>query len=93
SASGRVARTMASDPRSKQLIRTLPTIIKKTAATLNQKARKGKPVTKATAARVMTKQAKRTLRSQTRLARALASNAAKKRRLDKAAIARAEKFY
>lgn len=93
SASGRIARTMAADPRGKELIRTLPTIVKKTAATLNQKARKGKPVTKGTAARVMTKHAKRTLRSQARLARALANNSAKKRRLDKAAIARAEKFY
>ena len=44
-ASGRIARSMATSQASRQLIKALPTIVNKTAATLNQKARKGKPVT------------------------------------------------
>ena len=92
SATGRIAHSMAAHPGSKQLIRVLPTIVHKTAATLNQKARNGKPITQATAARVMTKHAKRTLGSEARLAQALASNVAGKRKLDQAAIARAEKY-
>lgn len=92
-ASGRIARSMATSQASRQLIKALPTIVNKTAATLNQKARKGKPVTKTTAARVMTKHAKRTLGSEVRLAQALAQNAAQRRRLNHAAISRSEKFY
>ena len=93
SASGRIARSMTGTPASRQLIKVLPTVIKQTAATLNKKAEKGKPITRATAARVMTKHARRTLGSEARLASALAGNSAKKRRLDTAAISRAERFY
>lgn len=92
SASGRIVRSMTVTPASRQLIKALPTVVKQTAATLNRKAQKGKPITKATAARVMTKHARRTLGSEARLASALAGNVAKKRRLDTAAIARAERF-
>ncbi|MGB5560143.1 MAG: hypothetical protein WBN04_19285 [Paracoccaceae bacterium] len=93
SASGRIARSMATSPASRQLMKALPSIVKQTAGTLNRKAQKGKPISKGTAARVMTKHAKRTLGSQARLAQALAGNAAKRRRLDTAAIGRAERFY
>jgi hypothetical protein len=41
----------------------------------------------------MTKQAKRILRSKPRLAKALAKNTVKRRRLNRKAIARAEKYY
>lgn len=94
-ASGDVAKVMAKsgDKRAKYLIRTLPTIQKKTVATLTAKAKKGKPITPKTAARVMTKHAVRTLNSPTAVAKALANNAVKKRKLDKAAIAKAERFY
>ena len=93
SASGRIAQSMTTTPASRQLIKVLPTIVERTAATLKRKAEKGKPITRRTAARVMTKQARRTLGSPTRLARALAKNATAKRKLDTAAIARAERFY
>ena len=93
SASGRIARSMTGSPASRQLIKVLPTVLKRTAATLNKKAQKGKPITNTTAARVMTKHAKRTLGSEARLATALAGNVAKKRRLDTAAIARAERYH
>ncbi len=93
SAAGRVAKSLASDPAAKPLVKTLPTIMKQTAGTLRKKAAKGKPVTPKTAVRVMAKQAKRTLSSPKRLEKALASNAVKRRKLDKTAIARAERFY
>jgi hypothetical protein len=92
-ATGRLAKQFASSSSSKPLNKTLAGIVNQTVGTLAKKAAKGKPVTRATAARVMTKHAKRTLRSQPRLARALANNAAKKRKLNRAAIARAERFY
>ncbi|MBE9637269.1 hypothetical protein [Salipiger mangrovisoli] len=92
-ATGRLAKHFASSPSSKQLNKTLAGIVRDTTGALSRKAAKGKPVTNATAARVMTKQARRTLRSQPRLARALANNVAKKRKLNRAAIARAERFY
>jgi hypothetical protein len=88
SAAGRIAKVLAADPPAKPLIKTLPTIVKKTTATLKRKAQ-----TRKTVARVMTKQAKRTLGSQRRLAAALANNAMKRRKLNRKAIARAEKYY
>jgi hypothetical protein len=92
-ATGRIAKVLASDPRAKPLIKVLPTIVKDTTASLNRKVKKGKTVTPKTVARVMTKQAKRTLRSRPRLAKALANNAIKRRRLNQKAISRAEKYY
>lgn len=92
-ATGRVAKAMAADRRARPLIAVLPSVVKDTTAALNRKAAKGKPITPRTAARVMTKQAKRTLRSTPRLTKALAGNAVKRRRLNRKAIARAEKFY
>jgi hypothetical protein len=92
SASGRIVRSMATTPASRQLIKVLPTAVRQTAATLNRKAQKGKPITRNTAARVMTKHARRTLGSEARIASALTGNVTKKRRLDTAAISRAERF-
>ncbi|MBB3695690.1 hypothetical protein [Sphingomonas sp. BK580] len=92
-ASGDVARVLVSrrDPRARALVRTLPTIQRRTVATLTHKARRGKPVTPRIAARVMAKHAQRTLSSPQAITRALAGNAAKKRSLDRKAIARAER--
>ena len=94
-AGGDVAMTLAKsrDPRARTLVKVLPTIQKKTIATLTAKAKKGKRITPRTAARVMTKHAVRTLNSPQEVAKALANNAVKKRKLDKAAIARSERFY
>lgn len=93
SAAGRIAKSLAADPSAKPLIKVLPTIIKDTTASLDRKVKKGKPVTRQTVARVMTKQAKRTLNSTPRLARALTNNAVKRRKLNVKAISRAEKYY
>lgn len=93
-ASGDVARMLVQrrDPRARALIRTLPTIQRRTVATLTRKARTGKPVTPKIAARVMAKHAQRTLGSEQAITRALANNAAKKRTLDRKAIGRAERY-
>ena len=92
-ASGNVARMLVQrrDPRARALVRTLPTIQRRTIATLIRKARSGKPVTPKIAARVMAKHAQRTLSSPQAITRALANNAVKKRQLDRKAIARAER--
>ncbi len=94
-ASGNVARALVQsrDPRARALIRTLPTIQRNTVATLTQKARAGKPITPKIAVRVMAKHANRTLSNQQAIGKALASNAAKKRTLDRRAIKGAERFY
>lgn len=92
-ATGRMAKHFASNRSSRQLNKVLASVVKDTTSALAKKAAKGKRVTPATAARVMTKQARRTLISQPRLAKALANNVSKKRKLDRAAVARAERFY
>ncbi|SEI72896.1 hypothetical protein SAMN05428950_10140 [Sphingomonas sp. OV641] len=90
-----VARRLATsrDPRAKALIRTLPTIQKKTVATLTRKVQSGRPVTPRTAVRVMARHASRTLSNPQVIAKALADNAAKKRGIDKKAVAAAERFF
>lgn len=92
-ASGDVARVLVArrDPRARALVRALPTIQRRTIATLTRKARTGKPVTPKVAVRVMAKHAQRTLGSQQAISKALANNASKKRMLDRRAIGRAER--
>jgi len=94
-AGGDVARRLAAtrDPRVRTLIRTLPTIQRRTIATLTAKARTGRPITPRTAVRVMHRQANRVLNSPQAVAKALASNVQKSRAINKAAVARAERFY
>jgi hypothetical protein len=94
-ASGNVARALVQsrDPRARALVRTLPAIQRRTVATLTRKARTGKPVTPKVAVRVMAKHANRTLGNPAAITKALATNAAKKRTLDRRAIGRSERFY
>lgn len=94
-ASGNVARMLvqSNDPRARALVRTLPAIQKKAIATLSRKAQSGKPVTPAIAVRVMAKHASRTLNNPTAISKALATNVAGKRALDKRANAEVERFY
>ena len=93
-ASGDIARSLAAtrDPRVRQLIRALPTIQKRTIATLDAKARAGKAITPRTAVRVMRRQSNRILTNPKALGRALATNTRQRGRLDRAAIARAERY-
>ncbi len=63
------------------LVRTVPTIIRRTVGSLVRKGRKGKPVTKRTAVRVLAKQTRRVLSSPKRTAAALVRNRVKRARL------------
>lgn len=93
-AGGDVARQLAMnpDPRARVLLRTIPTIQKRTLATLIAKSQRGRPITPRTAVRVMRTQANRVLTNPQYLGRALANNARKRGQLNRAAIARAERF-
>lgn len=91
-ANARAAKVMAQSPNSKVLIKTLPTITQKTVATLTKKAAKGKGVSAKTASRVMAKHAVKTLSQPKELAKALAKNQIKTRKLNTSAIKRAERF-
>ena len=92
-ASSNVAQVMTKAPNANVLKKTLPTIQKRTIATLTKKAAKGKPVTPATVKRVMAKQAAKVLKSPKQIAKALAKNETKRRSLNKKAVMRAERFY
>ena len=83
---------MKKSPGSAILVKTVPTICTKTAATLAKKAANGKPVTPRTAKRVMAKHAIRTLANTGELTKALAKNEVRKRRLNTKAIMRAERY-
>ena len=92
SAAARLTQVMKKSPRSAILVKTVPTIAAKTAATLAKKAENGKPVTPRTAKRVMAKHAIRTLTNTRELTKALARNEVRKRRLNTRAIMRAERY-
>ena len=92
SASANVAKVMAKHPKAKVLTKTLPTIQKRTIATLSKKAAKGKAVTPTVAKRVMAKHATKVLNSPSQIATALAKNETKRRSLNKKAVMSAEKF-
>ena len=92
SASSNVAQVMTKAKGGAVLKKALPAIQAKTVATLTAKAAKGKPVTPATAKRVMAKQTAKVLRSQGELTKAIARNEVKRRSLDKKAVMRAEGF-
>ena len=92
SASARVASAMKKSPQSTVLVRVMPTVAKKTIATLTKKAAKGKPVNPEIAKRVMAKHAVATLTRTPELAKAHASNQAKTRKLNLKAVGRAERF-
>ena len=75
----RLVRKLRRSPRSRILIRTIPTITRRTVATLVRKARKGRPVNNRTAVRVLTKHTHRTLADPKRRATALARHRARRR--------------
>lgn len=88
----RVVKALRKTPQGKKIVRVIPEITKKTAATLAMKAKKGKPVTKATAIRTVAKQTKKVLGNPKRAAAAIAKNKAKQKQFNKQAIARAERL-
>jgi hypothetical protein len=92
SASARLTKVMKNNPATKPLVKVVPTIAKKTVATLARKAAKGKPVTPAIAKRVMAKQAIRVLSTPRELTKAIAKNEVKKRKVNMKVVKRAERY-
>lgn len=92
SASGRLATVFRKHPKAKVLTKTIPTIQKRTVATLVKKAAKGKPITPKTCKRVMIKHTAKVLKNPTQIAKAVAKNELKRRKFDRKAVLRAEKF-
>jgi hypothetical protein len=92
SGAARLTKLMKNNPATKPLVKVVPTIAKKTVATLARKAAKGKPVTPTTAKRVMAKQAMRVLSNPRELTKAIAKNEAKKRKVNMKVVKRAERY-
>ncbi len=88
----RLTRLLRKRPQTRPFIKAIPTITKKTVATLSRKAAKGKPVTPKTAIRTMAKQTMRLFGSPKKTAVALVRNQVKRKKLSQPAVARAEQF-
>jgi len=87
---GKITRALRKTGKGKRIVPVIANITKRTVATLVKKAQKGKPITHATASRVLAKQAKRVLTSPKKTAAALSKNKIKRKKLSPVAIARAE---
>jgi hypothetical protein len=81
----RIARTLRRRPATRQLVRTIPTIVRRTAATLARQTAQGRPVTPQVAAQTLARQATRVLRSPQQRARALQRSCALDGRYHRAA--------
>jgi hypothetical protein len=89
--SARLAQMLRRSPRTRPFLKTLPTITKRTVATLSAKAAKGKPITPRTAVRTMAKQTMRVMSSPQRTATAIVKNDLHRRKLRRSAVARVER--
>jgi hypothetical protein len=89
--SARLAQYLRRSPRTRPFLRTLPTINKRTAATLAQKAAKGKPITPRTAVRTMAMHTRQVIGSPQRAAAALVRNDLQRRKLRRSTVGRAER--
>lgn len=88
----RLTRLFRKSPRTRPLIKAIPTIARKTAATLAKKVQKGKPVTPQTAVRTMAKQTVRLLNSPKKTAATLVKNSAKRKKLRTKSVRESEAF-
>ena len=86
----KITRVLRKTGRGKKVVPAIADITKRTVATLVKKALKGKPITNQTAARVLAKQTKKVLTSPKKTAVALSKNKIKRKKINQAAIARAE---
>lgn len=75
-----IARTLYRDPRTRQLVRTIPSIARRTITSVARQAAAGRPVTPAMAQRVLAQQAYRVLTRPHETARVLRRNARMDRR-------------
>jgi hypothetical protein len=87
----RLGRFLRRRPRTRPLVRALPTIERRAVRMLTKRAQNGGKITPALARTAVAKATVQTLRSPRAAARSLANNAVKRTRLNKPAIARAER--
>ena len=80
-----VARTLRRSPATRQLVRTIPTIVRRTAANIAQQASQGQPVTPQTAVRTLARQTAQVLSSPQQCVRAYQRARALDRRFHRAA--------
>lgn len=80
-----VARTLRSSPTTRPLVRTLPTVVRRTAATISRQAAQGRPVTPATAVRSLANQTVRVISNPQRCVHAYRRSQALDRRFHRAA--------
>lgn len=88
----KIAKALRRTGHGKKIVPVIADITKRTAATLSKKAAKGKPISNSTAKRVLIKQAKKVLTSPKKTAVALSKNKLKRKKINQAAIARAEQM-
>lgn len=87
----KLTKLLRRSPRTRPLVPVVAAVTRATKKSLARRAATGRPVSKATVARTMAKATAKTLRSPQTVAKALARNVVKRRRLDKKAIQRAER--
>ncbi|MDX6750474.1 hypothetical protein SH611_11705 [Geminicoccaceae bacterium 1502E] len=87
----KLTKLLRRSPRTRPLVPVVAAVTRATKKSLARRAAQGRPVTKSTVARTMAKATARTLRSPQRVAKVLARNVVKRRRLDQKAIKRAER--
>jgi hypothetical protein len=80
-----VARTLRRSPATRQLVRTIPTIVRRTAANIAQQAAQGQPVTPQTAVRTLARQTAQVLSSPQQCVQAYQRGRALDRRFHRAA--------
>jgi len=88
----KVTRVLRKTSKGRKIVPVIANITKRTVATLAKKAQKGKPITHATASRVLAKQVKKVLTSPKKTAVALSKNKIKRKKLSPTAISRAEQM-
>jgi hypothetical protein len=79
-----VARTLRRNPRTRPLVRTIPAIVRRTAASMAQQAARGRPTTPQTAVRTLARQTARVLSSPQQSLRAYQGSRALDRRYHRA---------
>lgn len=78
-----IGKKLHRSPRTRPLVRTLPTIVRKTVGTISRQAAKGRPVTPATAQRILQSNARRVLADKHACARAIQRSRAADRKFHK----------
>lgn len=79
------ARTLRANPATRQLVRTLPTVVRQTTANLARQAQQGRPVTPQAAVRTLARQTSRVIGSPQRTAQAYQRSRALDRRFHRSA--------